>query len=80
MLIPENEYERDMIVAGGRLKHEYTHNLDEKIVLSDGKTFAKNVQQVFPAEFTAWISSKKLFKLTKQTPSSFIGIFFSKKM
>ncbi len=60
LLTSRSDYEKEIIAAGGRLKHNYTANNHKTIELTDGKTFTKNVQEVFPAEFTAWISGVDL--------------------
>lgn len=56
LLDTREQYTSDMIAAGGNLKHKFIADNDAKIVTEEGKTFAKNLQQVFPPEFTAWIS------------------------
>jgi hypothetical protein len=61
LLTTHEEYSSDMIAAGGTLKHKFFADNDAKIVTGEGKTFAKNLQQVFPPEFTAWISGKFLY-------------------
>ena len=65
MFISQNEYEKEMIADSGQLKHKFTHD-DGKIVLTNGKQFAKSVQPVFPAEFTAWISGFFIIKNKSQ--------------
>ncbi len=56
LLDTREEYAEDMVASGGQLKHRFIKDNDVKIVTGEGKTFAKNLQQVFPPEFTAWIS------------------------
>ncbi len=68
LLTCKSEYEKDMTSSGGCLKHEYTHNSDKKIELLNDKTYIKNLQPVFPAEFTAWISGIEL--LPEETPQT----------
>lgn len=56
LLSTREEYTSDMIASGGNHRHKFIADNDAKIVTEEGKTFAKNLQQVFPPEFTAWIS------------------------
>jgi hypothetical protein len=62
IFISNNDYEKELIASGGHLKHEFTHDTS-KIVLPDGLMFEKNFKQVFPVEFTEWISGFFQFKL-----------------